>query len=111
MIDAPGPSQTSSGRDVPGTVRKATASRFHPLMAAIASVRSANSFSVHFWRASSCTSSGTRLPATRLAASVQANAARSRLVKNGVSFQALSAWNRCSLSPWVRASLGRLSRQ
>ena len=66
------------------------ATRFQPLMATTAQVRSTSSFSVKCRLASAKTASGTPSP-IRVTASAQARAARSRSVKNGVSRQAFSA--------------------
>ncbi len=83
------------------------ASRFHPLMATIARVRSTSSFSVKCCLASSYTSSGTRPFATSVPASVQARAARSRSVKKGVSRQTKPSHTRPAVaceSPLMGAS-------
>ena len=50
-------------------------------------------------------------PASSVTDSVKASAARSRSVKNGVSFQAGKAKMRCSVSPIARASLVCMSMQ
>src|SRR5258706_6994367 len=74
----------------PGTTRLAMLSRFQALIVAMAKVRSASSFSLKCGRTSSYTESGTWPLVTRVTASVQANAARSRSLYKGDSRQASS---------------------
>src|SRR5262252_6056564 len=66
------------GLYLPASARNEIDSRFQPLIATTASVRSTNSFSVKCALVAAYTSSGTWPSAIRVTASVQARAARSR---------------------------------
>src|SRR5208282_3044824 len=74
-----------------GICRKETASRFQPLIATIASVRSTSSFSLKCRFASSKTASGTWPSETSVTASHQASAALSRSLNKGDSRHTASA--------------------
>jgi hypothetical protein len=74
------------------------------LIVPTSSVRSTNSTGVKCGSTRFQTSSGTRVSATRVSDSVHSSAARSRLLKKGVSRQTATVARRRSPSPAFRAS-------
>ena len=81
------------------------ASRFHPLIATIASVRFTSSCFAEVLADAEEYIIGDMATVMSVIASVHSSAARSRSEKNGVSRQAFRAYRRCSVSPAARASL------